>query len=176
MEPIASKTIRLRPADRGDAAFILSLRNDARLNAFLSPVEDNIDKQQQWLIAYEERHQQQREYYFIVESLTNQAYGTVRLYDFRGDSFAWGSWILLPGTPPYVALESAIAVYDFAFDTLRFARSHFDVRKGNQSVIRFHERFGALVTGEDADNLYFQLLRDVYYEVRPRYAKMAGLC
>ena len=45
-------------------------------------------------------------------------------------------------------------VYHFALG-LGFKQSHFDVRKGNESVWNFHERFGAVRVAEtDEDYLY----------------------
>jgi RimJ/RimL family protein N-acetyltransferase len=46
-------------------------------------------------------------------------------------------------------------IYAYSADHLGFQASHFDVRKGNERVWQFHERFGARRTGEtDLDYLY----------------------
>jgi len=43
----------------------------------------------------------------------------------------------------------------YAVDHLGFAAAHFDVRKGNERVWQFHERFGAARTAEtELDYLY----------------------
>ena len=44
--------------------------------------------QVEWIQNYKEREANKLEYYFIIEDkLTKEKYGTVRLYDFREDSF-----------------------------------------------------------------------------------------
>ena len=44
-------------------------------------------------------------------------------------------------------------VYSYTIDHLAFTAAHFDVRKGNNWVSAFHERFGACCISET--NLYF---------------------
>jgi RimJ/RimL family protein N-acetyltransferase len=52
-------------------------------------------------------------------------------------------------------MESALMVYAYAFDHLGFAGAHFNVRKGNERVWQFHERFGAQRVAEtELDYLY----------------------
>lgn len=171
MHVLNGNSIRLRPARVADARFILDLRLDVRLNRFLSSVDDDLGRQQEWLANYELREAQGQEYYFIIESHAGRPYGTVRVYDFRPDSFAWGSWILSHDRPQTAAIESTVCVYDFGFLELQFPKSRFDVRKGNDKVIRYHERFGAKRTGEDDLNVYFEFLRQDYERVRPDYER-----
>ena len=46
-------------------------------------------------------------------------------------------------------------VYAYAVDHLGFSASHFDVRKGNEKVLKFHDRFGASRVSEtELDYLY----------------------
>ena len=70
-----------------DAEFILNLRLDEELNQFISKVDDDIKKQKKWLKKYKKREAQEKEYYFIIESKSGKQYGTVRLYDFKDESF-----------------------------------------------------------------------------------------
>ena len=83
--------------------------------------------------------------------------GTIRLYDPQGDSFCWGSWILAQGSPASAAMESALMVYAYAVDYLGFTAAHFDVRRGNERVWRFHERFGAVRVRETALDYWYRL-------------------
>jgi RimJ/RimL family protein N-acetyltransferase len=158
MYMIEGKTVFLRYANENDAEFILSLRNNDYLNKYLSATSSDISSQKQWLNDYKHREKQGIEYYFIICRLdNNSAIGTVRLYDFIIDrnSFCWGSWILSEDKTRTAAIESALLVYEFAFNKAGFERSHFDVRKGNTSVIKFHNKFGVTQVGEtDLDYLY----------------------
>ena len=156
-----------RDARVDDAAFILMLRTDTGKSQFLSHTQNDLGRQVAWLQGYKiDRNQA----YFIIENKTGEKVGTVRLYDQVGDSFCWGSWILKQGTPASYGIESALIVYKFAL-ACGFKKSHFDVRKQNTSVWRFHERFGAVRTGEtEHDYLYMIGLGEIQKSLA-RYAK-----
>lgn len=147
-----------RNANADDASFILELRTDPKKGQFLSATPNDLELQREWLRRYVRDDEQ---IYFIIEDCSGEPYGTVRLYDFQGDSFCWGSWILKDGRPSGFAIESALMVYQFAL-TLGFTAAHFDVRKGNESVWQFHERFGAArVRESDEDYFYSITLSDI---------------
>lgn len=115
------------------------------------------------------------QYYFIIEDLVSaQRYGCVRIYDLRPDSFCWGSWIILPEAPRYAAIQTAQLIYKFGFYRLGFSGSHFDVRKNNRSVVKFHTRFGARIVAEDDMNFYFKFSRDEYERSRLNHLHRGG--
>lgn len=148
---VLGRTLVFRNASVGDAEFILALRTDPQKSKHLSRVSASLEDQTAWLKRYAEDHSQS---YFIIETPQGSRLGTVRLYDPRGDSFCWGSWILVDNRPATAAVESALMVYRFA-RACGFARSHFDVRKANLQVLDFHDRFGATRIGEtELDYLY----------------------
>ena len=62
-------------------------------------------------------------------------------------------------------------VYAFALDHLGFTAAHFDVRKGNERVWQFHERFGAARVGETELDYLYCLEQAEISESRRRYAK-----
>ena len=149
-----SRRIRFRSVEPEDAEFILSLRLDSRLNSYVSKVEDDIEKQRAWIKAYKQRESEGREFYFII-LLENLPVGTVRLYDFKENSFCWGSWMIAPGTSPQVAVHSMDLVYELGFQVLCFPASHFEVRQANIRVWTFHEKTGAkLVSATESDRYY----------------------
>lgn len=148
---LVGKTLIFRNATIDDAAFILSLRTDAEKSRYLSAVSGELAAQQDWLARYAQKDDQA---YFIIE-YQGAPIGTVRLYDPQGESFCWGSWILHSSRPSQAAMESALMVYAYAVDHLGFTAAHFDVRKGNERVWQFHERFGAKrVSENDIDYFY----------------------
>lgn len=150
---ITGRHLLLRDAQVSDAAFILGLRTNAQKGQHLSSTNPELAAQRDWLQRYVSGLDPDQAY-FIIEDRAGQALGTVRLYDPRGDSFCWGSWIIVEGAPAGHAIESALMVYHYALG-LGFTAAHFDVRRANQSVWRFHERFGALRVGEtELDHLY----------------------
>ncbi len=148
---IKGKTLTFRDVMVDDADFILSLRTDQQKSRYLSTTSSDSNKQRLWLDSYSVADDQA---YFIIE-FNGEPIGTVRLYDARQNSFCWGSWILKAGSPKHAAIESALMVYAYAVEHLSFQSAHFDVRKGNESVWLFHERFGARRISEtDMDYLY----------------------
>jgi RimJ/RimL family protein N-acetyltransferase len=164
---VRGETLVFRDVNLEDAEFILSLRTDEMKSRFLSATSNDLQTQRTWLEGYAKTDNQS---YFIIE-YHGLPVGTVRLYDPQQDSFCWGSWILSDSRPRQAAMESALMVYAYALDHLGFKSSHFDVRKGNERVWQFHERFGAQRVQEtDRDFLYIlrnQAIRDSF----KRYAK-----
>ena len=133
---VEGKTLKFRNVDLDDAAFIVELR--LAKGQFLSPTDGDIAKQEEWIKEY---HRRPGEAYFIIAK-DNKPYGTVRLYNAIGNRFSWGSWILMDGAPQSAAIESACMVYRYGFQ-LGFRGAHFEVNRSNESVWKFHERFGA---------------------------------
>jgi RimJ/RimL family protein N-acetyltransferase len=154
---LEAKTIRLRLVEEWDAEFILKLRLDGRYNRFLSSVSPDIQGQKTWINKYKFDEAQGKQFYFIIERNDGIPCGTIRIYNLTTESFCWGSWILNEDKTRYAALESAFLIYQFGFEHLGFKKSHFDVMKGNKKVVSFHEKMGALQTGEDHENYYFEI-------------------
>lgn len=161
------KTLCFRDATVDDAAFILSLRTDAEKSRYLSAVSGELSDQQIWLQRYAQAEDQA---YFIIQ-YQDEPIGTVRLYYPQGDSFCWGSWILKAGCPSHAAMESALMVYAYALDHLGFAGAHFEVRKGNERVWQFHERFGAQRVAETKLDYLYKLDGVAIASSRQRYRK-----
>jgi len=165
---VQGEILRFRDAKVNDAAFILSLRRDAEKSRYLSVVSGELSEQQAWLQRYAQLEDQA---YFIIE-FQGEPIGTVRLYDPQGDSFCWGSWILKTGAPSHAAIESALMVYAYALDHLGFTSAHFDVRKGNERVWKFHERFGARRVAETELDFLYQLDHEAIAASRERYRRI----
>ena len=164
---VVGRTLVFRNAKVDDAEFILSLRTDEIKSRYLSKTLPDIDAQRAWLDEYQTG---QGQAYFIIE-YQREAIGTVRLYDARGDSFCWGSWILKEGRPSHAAMESTLMVYAYACNQLGFKAAHFDVRKGNEKVWQFHERFGARMVNETDLDYYYVLELTAIVESFERYKK-----
>lgn len=164
---VVGKTLTFRDASVADAAFILSLRTDTVKNRFLSAVSGELADQVAWLERYALRDDQA---YFIIE-YQGEAIGTVRLYDQQGESFCWGSWVLQSTRANHAAMESALMVYAYAVDHLGFQAAHFDVRKGNERVWQFHERFGAQRTAETELDYSYRLAGEAIESSRQRYRR-----
>jgi len=169
MKPyVRGKSIFLREVAVDDAEFIVDLRTNPEKSKHLSVTSNDVDKQRNFISSY---LNSQTDFYFLICDWKWERLGTIRIYDIHDDSFCWGSWILSNDAPKTAAIESALLIYDFAFYALHYSKSHFDVRKQNERVVDFHERFGASVVGEDDLNYYFQYDRDSYACARQKYRR-----
>jgi hypothetical protein len=157
---VTGKTIGFRNATVDDAEYILSLRLDPGKNAYLSPPPADLEAQRQYML------QPRDGFYFIIEA-EGRPIGTVRLYDQRGTSFSWGSWILRDH-PKSAAVESALMVYRLGL-ACGFTASHFEVRRANESVWRFHERMGAVRVAEIERDIFYTLSKDAMLAAFERY-------
>ena len=137
---IEGRAFRLRPVAVADAAFIVSLRNDPRLNQFVHPVSPRVEDQERWLARCFERL---GDYYFIIERVkTGQPEGTVGLYDLDDSRRCaeWGRWVLRSRSMG--ALESAQLIYRVAFNVLGLDWVYCRTLVDNVKVVSFHETFG----------------------------------
>ena len=97
---------------------------------------------------------------------------------FLGDSFCWwwgGGIITIDNTPFCAKIESICCVYEFAPYGLGFLQSHFDVRKENERVVAFHQKFDASIVAEDIQNYYFHFTRQEYEKTTQKYLKFMPL-
>jgi len=157
-----------RDVSLDDAQFILSLRRDPAKSAYLSPTSPELSAQEEWIRSYQGSCGQA---YFIICDSQMVPLGTVRLYNAIGDSFCWGSWIIKKDAPTYTSIESALIVYSYAIDHLKFSAAHFDVNKHNQSVWAFHERFGARRVKEGVTDFFYEIDLDKILASLKRYKK-----
>jgi RimJ/RimL family protein N-acetyltransferase len=171
---IPDHTISLRLVDVSDAPFILALRLSPR-GRYLSPVDDDLGKQQEWIRQYKAREARGEELYFIIHHATAGDIGTTRMCRITATSFEWGSWILKEDAPRESAMVSACLVHDLGLLRMKCDRAHFVVRKGNLKTIAFTRRFGASITGEDDGHLFMAITRDEYLAVRRRVGRQFAL-
>ena len=164
---VRGRSIVLRDVTVDDAPFILSLRLDPKRNQFLSPVADDVGRQQAWIRNY---LQSEGQAYFVISSLTGEALGVVRLYDAEGDSFSWGSWIMKEGAPVAAAMEAALLVCRLGLDW-GFQAAHFKVHQANVSVLKFHEMFGARRVAQVGNEVQLHIGRDAIEAALQRFSR-----
>ena len=163
---------KLRLAQETDSNFILDLRLDTSRNKNISETKGELSAQIAWMLAYLGRFSKGKEAYFIIE-VEGKPQGTLRWYDYNEEfnSFSWGSWIIRPGAPVSTGYASAILAYDLAFGWLRFTQAHFEVRKGNTSVWKFHEKMGARLMNEDTLTRFYIYSGKDYQTARGRLSR-----
>lgn len=168
---IYGKNINMRTVTQEDVEFIYNMRQNQNKTKYLSRVTGTVESQKEWIKSYKQREEEKKEFYFVIESKEEEKLGLVRMYDFRDNSFCWGSWLIKEGAPKTTAIESALQVYEFGFYNLGFEKSHFDVRKGNDKVIAFHQRFGAKIVDEDELNYFFNFEKSDYEIIKEKYKR-----
>lgn len=156
----------IRSVREADAEFVLSLRCNEKKAQFLHKTEYNIEKQKEYIKNCLKKDD---EWYFIIENKQHEPIGTYRIYDLRRDSFCIGSWLMIDGCSPNEVIEGEYLVKMFAFNQTGFNKFHFDVRKDNKKVIRFHKMMGANVVGETDLDYLFECTKEDYLKNVKKY-------
>ena len=168
---ICCKNLNLRTVAIEDAEFIYNMRQNQNKTKYLSRVTGTVESQKEWIKNYKQREEEKKEFYFVIESKDKRKLGLVRMYDFQDNSFCWGSWLIKEDAPKSTAIESALQIYEFGFYSLGFEKSHFDVRKENDKVIAFHQRFGAKIVDEDELDYFFNFEKSDYEITKEKYKR-----
>ena len=121
---ISGKYINLRSVLIEDADFTLKIRQNKKKTKFLHNVDDDIEKQRQWI-----KTQQQRlgDYFFIAENKIGEPMGTIGIYEIHNKKANFGR-ILMIGNAFYT-YEASILLAQWAFDFL-----HLDELYGKVDV------------------------------------------
>ena len=142
-----------------DAEFILSLRT-AQKSKYLSPVDDDIEKQEAWLREYKKREAAGLEYYFIFYK-DGTPVGLDRLYDFNGKEFSSGSWVFSQDAPfgsAFLAstITREVAFYELGFEYEKVLQGvhvdntsvrNYDINiAGMKDIGRYHTAFGEYIS------------------------------
>ncbi|MGE0268460.1 MAG: GNAT family N-acetyltransferase [Candidatus Omnitrophota bacterium] len=153
-EVIHGRNVCLRSADKKDAAFILELRLNPRLNGFIGITDPSLGNQENWI---EKKRAADNDYHLIIESPDGSLYGTIAVYDidFAKKRAEWGRWVIQEKAGFFVAFESAVLMYHFAFNTLQLNELYFGVQNGNVNVINFHKSFGSKISRQDQKETWF---------------------
>lgn len=149
---VFGKNLYLRDITEDDAKFVFDLRRNPKKNRFLSATSDRLEDQVNWIVTYKSSNDQA---YFIVCNKDGNKLGCIRMYDPIEYSYSWGSWLMINGLGPLVAIESALLIYAYG-KNLGFSEARIDVRQENEYVWKFHEKFSSasLVKQDDIDRYY----------------------
>lgn len=160
------KYTNIRLVREDDAEFILSLRCDEQKSKYLHKTEYNVDKQKEYI---KNCLSKDNEWYFIIENKKQEPIGTYRIYDLKDDSFCIGSWLMIDNCSPIDMMEGEYLAKMFAFKATGFNKFHFDVRKDNKKVIRYHKMMGAKVVGETELDYLFECTKEDYLNNIKKY-------
>lgn len=151
---IHGKNIILRQVELKDAGFILSLRLHPIKGRFISATSSDIRMQETWI---RDTLLKENEIMFIIVDKENKNLGSIRMYNSNSHSYTWGSWLMIDGLSPSIAIESIAILFSYG-KSLGYQSAMLDVRKENVSVWSFHEKYtGAKLIFEDELDRYYRL-------------------
>ena len=151
---IHGKHITLRQVEVKDAGFILSLRLHPIKGRFISATSSDIHLQETWI---RDTLLKDNELMFIIADKEDKNLGCIRMYNSNSQSYTWGSWLMVDGLSPSVAIESIAILYSYG-KSLGYQSAMLDVRKENVSVWSFHEKYtGAKLIYEDELDRFYRL-------------------
>jgi RimJ/RimL family protein N-acetyltransferase len=162
--------LQLRTATADDAGFILDLRLDPVLSKHIGETDPSVEKQRIWL---QERMDMKDDYHMIIETPDGDPLGLIALYsiDTQDKTFEWGRWIVKPTAPKYTAVESALLCYGLGFEILGLEKSVFGVMKDNARTLSFHKKFGASLTHEETDSIWFEFTKTDFKAATKKFSR-----
>jgi len=168
-----TKNIYLRLINLNDAKFIYNLRTNKKLSKYLNPTSLKFDDQILWMENYFKRYNKKLEYYFKFQiKKKNKFYdiGVARIIKLSKNNFSFGSWIMKPGLPSWIALECALSIYEFSFVLKKFKKNLMWMDLKNKKVITFHQLMGAVESARDKKQLYAYLTNSMYKRIRKKFS------
>jgi len=136
---INGKYVTLRYVDLCDAKDIVKLRNDSKLNRYLSSQKPlTVENQIKWLLNNKNSN---INYYFKIVRKKNGKFiiGTISLYNINNNEGEFGRYICID---PIGAIESELLIIEFAFLRRRLGNIYCRTVMDNEKVIMQHRKFG----------------------------------
>lgn len=158
----------LRYVAPDDAEATLKMRLDPEKARFLHPVENNVEKQREWIKKQIER---EGDYYFLAVSKDDEPIGTFSVYGIVGDVGHSGR-LLMYGNA-LQSFEINLMTFKFAFEYLGLNKILGDVDEKNVTAIRFAETFGCrfedAIPDTDLDRMvrFCSLTKEDFYKKSP---------
>jgi len=161
-------SINFREANASDAEFILGLRLDKDLNRYIYKVDDDIEKQKNYI---KNCHEDPTQVYFIIENKDKKPLGTIRIHDFTEETFTLGSLVVRKDTSRHVPIESIFLSLAYGFKK-GFNKVLFCVKKANKGVASVYKKLGAVLISEDDHSFYYEYTPALYNQTNPKYHRL----
>jgi hypothetical protein len=150
---------------------------DPRCEGRLNPVSSDVEKQREWIRSYLERFWKGEEVYFAACGKEDDGVLGVFRAIFDGAQFRarLESWVIRRGAPSTASLECLLLAFDHIFFERENEECRLQVRTGNRSVLRCHQRMGAKIVAEGDEDIILLNTRSAYAAARPRYIRILEL-
>ena len=166
-ETLQGKFVNLRLATQQDAEFMLALRNNPKkAKCFCHAVLNDIERQKTFIRKSTES---ESEYLLIIENKNHEPIGMTSIYNIEGTSYTGGRWAMQDGSSAEEMLEAPLLGDGYAFNVLGMEIKKCDVLKTNKQVIRWHKITGHEVVGEDENEIYFILKKDIFNSQKEKF-------
>jgi RimJ/RimL family protein N-acetyltransferase len=168
-----TKNLSLKEVSLRDVRYVYKLRSDKHLTKYINPRKnDTINKQRVWLKEYLIRRKNHDEFYFIFQIKNKNIYknlGFARIIRLNQNTFHFGGWILEKNSKPWVALESCLSIYEYAFKKLKYKKSLLWINLKNSDVINYHKYLGAKFVKKDNREIYLSFDMKRFLELRKKF-------
>jgi RimJ/RimL family protein N-acetyltransferase len=135
---INGKYVAIRYVDLCDAEDIVKLRNDSKLNRYLSSQKPlKVEVQINWLLN--NKNSETNHYFKIVRKKDDKFIGTISLYNIDNNQGEFGRYICIDSIG---AIESELLIIEFAFLQRRLENIYCRTVMDNEKVIIQHRKFG----------------------------------
>lgn len=166
--------LKVRLVNEDDAEYIVSLRTDSKLGAFLNSTQNGIDRQKEWILDYKKREVLGTDYYFIYYH-NGERIGLNRIYSIKGKTATSGSWVCSPNLPIELPISTLVIMREIFFEILQLDIDFMDTRKDNKKVIRMHNLQGAHKIYENEIDVYHYLTTDDFKISKPKFLQYFNL-
>jgi RimJ/RimL family protein N-acetyltransferase len=158
--------LEVRLISEEDAPFIVSLRSDRDRTKYMVTIDNDLEKQQQWIYQYKKRERKGEDYYFIYLNSEGDPIGAYRISNINHtvSSCKVSSWIKRPG-PDSEALAMFIIHRLIIFKVLKLKRFYSDIHKDNLRALSYYDGFEKCRYKEDENFIYYLIDEETFYRV-----------
>ena len=167
-----TKNLYLKEVNLSDVNYILKLRTNKKLSKYLNPTNPDKKKQLIWLEKYLIRRKNNKEFYFIFQIKIKKDYknmGFGRIVHLKKNIFHFGGWILEKNSKPWIALESCLSIYEYAFINLRYKKCLLWINLKNSDVIKYHEYLGSKYVKKSKKEIFFKFTKKNYEDLKKKF-------
>ncbi|MBZ0329192.1 GNAT family N-acetyltransferase [Halomonas sp. ANAO-440] len=160
--PVELYGLSLRLIDISDAKDIASLRSSPELTKYMITLEEDVEKQKEWIRAYKKRESLEIDYYFAYENENGLiGYNRISKINWQDMTGFAASWIKKPAVKGF-AKEMFLARCDVAFHILGLKVLFTEVHEKNQRAIKYWVAYGAEAILQKNEFITFKLPSDIY--------------
>lgn len=168
--------VRVRLVGVKDAPFIVSLRSDITRTKYMITLDDDVEKQEQWIRDYKLRERKGTDYYLLYELLngTPVCVNRISQISFSDSKCKAAGWIKKKD-----AKVNSMAIFilqkEIIFNLLGLNSFYSDLHQDNKNVLRYYEVFDVKPVMEKNSFLYFDFFKSDFESKLSQVKEQFGL-